>query len=272
MCADATASPNTHADSIKIKEPPRGSISGKSLNGSMGTHNLSLREVTVSFGGLLAINNVSFELRSGHIMGLIGPNGAGKSTIVNVVTGLQRPTHGAVFLDGADITDVKPFERRHLGVSRTFQAGRLFNNMTVLENVEAIYAASGESIRKASEHARGILDWVGIAHLAGTIAATLPYTDQRRVGIARAVALQPKFVLLDEIAAGMSDHECEEIMEITLGIPRELGCGVLFIEHNMHVVMNVCDTIHVLDGGRSIAEGTPAEIQNSEAVKQAYLG
>lgn len=239
---------------------------------SATVNRLALEGITVSFGGLVAISDVSFTLTSGHILGLIGPNGAGKSTIVNVISGFQRLKQGRVRLNGADITTMKPYQRRRTGISRTFQAGRIFNNMTVGENIESVYAASGQSIAKSAAQARDVMEWVGISHLAEVSAGTLPYTDQRRVCIARALALRPAFVLMDEMAAGMTDNECEQLVAITKAIPAELGCGVLFIEHNMRVVMNVCDTIHVLDGGRTIAEDTPQAIQKSDAVRRAYLG
>jgi branched-chain amino acid transport system ATP-binding protein len=165
-----------------------------------------------------------------------------------------------------------PDRFRKQGVARTFQAGRLFKEMTVLENVEVTAVGLGLTRRKAAIEAMAMLDWVGLAGQAQRIAGTLPYTDERRVGIARALIQSPAFVLLDEPAAGMSDAECEDLVEWVATIPKRFDCGVLLIEHNMRVIMGVCDRIHVLDGGRSLAEGKPTEIQDNPAVMAAYLG
>ena len=157
-------------------------------------------------------------------------------------------------------------------MARTFQAGRLFRDMTVLENVEVTAVGLGLTRRAAQLRAMALLDWVGLAAQAHRTAGTLAYTDERRVGIARALILSPAFILLDEPAAGMSDAECEDLVEWIATIPSRFDCGVLLIEHNMRVIMGVCDRIHVLDGGRSLAEGTPTDIQDNPAVMAAYLG
>ncbi len=161
---------------------------------------------------------------------------------------------------------------RERGVARTFQAGRLFKEMSVLENVEVAAVGLGLGRRAAAAHARELLAWVGIAGAAALPAGALAYTDQRRLSIARAMALSPAFVLLDEPAAGMSDAECEDLMVLVAAIPSSFTCGVLLIEHNMRVVMGISHRVHVLDGGRTLAEGTPAAIQRDEAVMAAYLG
>ncbi len=233
---------------------------------------LSAVGIVVQFQGLLAISDVSLKVERHEVFGLIGPNGAGKTTLVNCLTGFQRPSAGRVLLAGEDTTGWSPDQFRKRGIARTFQAGRLFRDMTVAENVEVTALGLGMSRRGAREHAMAMLAWVGLADRADAIAGTLPYTDERRVGIARAMVLSPAFVLLDEPAAGMSDAECDELMRTIAAIPKEFTCGVLLIEHNMGVVMGVCDRIHVLDGGRTLAEGLPAEIRANDAVISAYLG
>jgi branched-chain amino acid transport system ATP-binding protein len=229
-------------------------------------------DVTVAFGGLIAIGNVSVRLTRREILGLIGPNGAGKTTLVNCFTGFQKPTSGEVRIGGAIASAWNPERCRKAGISRTFQAGRLFRDMTVLENVEVTLAGLGWKRRASHRLALEILDHFGIADKAQTIAGTLPYTDERRVGIARALVVPPAFILLDEPAAGMTNAECDELMLVISAIPDNFGCGVLIVEHNMRVVMGVCHRIHVLDSGRTIAEGTPTEIKTNRAVIDAYLG
>lgn len=228
--------------------------------------------VSVRFGGLDAVADVSLAVGAGEILGLIGPNGAGKTTLVNCLSGFQRPTRGRVLVDDRDASDWSASRFRFEGVSRTFQAGRLFKDMTVAENVEVAAVAMGLNRRKARGQVFEILGQLGIADLAYRIAGTLPYTDERRVGIARALIMSPAFILLDEPAAGMSGHECEHLMEIIRRIPKNYRCSVLLIEHNMAVIMGVCDRIYVLDGGRTLASGTPAEMQRNRAVISAYLG
>ncbi|KMO31928.1 ABC transporter ATP-binding protein [Methylobacterium aquaticum] len=233
---------------------------------------LSADGLVVRFQGLAAISNVSLTLHRHEVFGLIGPNGAGKTTLVNCLTGFQRPTEGRVLLGAAETDGWDAARFRARGVARTFQAGRLFRDMSVIENVEVTGAGLGLTLRAAREHARAMLDWIGLADKAALSAGALAYTDQRRLGIARALILSPAFVLLDEPAAGMSDAECEELMELVASIPSTFTCGVLLIEHNMRVVMGISHRIHVLDGGRTLAEGTPEEIQRHEAVMAAYLG
>jgi branched-chain amino acid transport system ATP-binding protein len=233
---------------------------------------LTAEKLGVRFGGVAAVSNVSFTVRRHEVFGLIGPNGAGKTTLVNCLTGFQRPTSGRVLLGRQETEGWPPDKFRKQGVARTFQAGRLFRDMTVLENIEVTAVGLGLGRRAAAERAMAMLDWIGLAEQAQRIAGTLAYTDERRVGIARALILSPAFVLLDEPAAGMSDAECEGLAEWVATIPRRFDCGVLLIEHNMHVIMGVCDRIHVLDGGRTLAEGRPAEIQDNPEVIAAYLG
>jgi branched-chain amino acid transport system ATP-binding protein len=233
---------------------------------------LTAENVGVRFQSLAAVSDVSFTVRRGEIFGLIGPNGAGKTTLVNCLTGFQRPSSGRVNLGGQDTAGWGPDHFRKAGVARTFQAGRLFKDMSVIENVEVTGVGMGLSRREARARGMDVLAWLGIADKAEQTAGALPYTDERRVGIARAVVMSPAFVLMDEPAAGMSDAECEDLMTLVSSMPARYGCGVLLIEHNMRVVMGVCARVHVLDGGRSVAEGTCNEIQNNPAVIGAYLG
>ena len=233
---------------------------------------LEARQVSVRFEGLTAVDSVDEILYQGEILGLIGPNGAGKTTLVNSMTGFQVPASGEVLLDGKNIATMTPHWIRRHGIARTFQAGRLFRELPVSENVEVAAVSLGLSRKKAHAHAMELLEWLGLADQAKMPAGILPYTDERRVGIARALALSPKFILLDEPAAGMSDLECDDIMQVVREIPERFGCGVLLIEHNMRVVMGVCARIHVLDSGKTLARGTPSEVQNNPAVINAYLG
>jgi branched-chain amino acid transport system ATP-binding protein len=233
---------------------------------------LAAVRIGVQFQGLRALTDVSLTIDPCVIVGLIGPNGAGKTTLVNCMTGFQRPTTGRILLNQNGTTGWGPERFRKAGVARTFQAGRLFNDMSVVENIEVTGVALGLSRRQSHAHACDLLRWLGIVQKSDVPAKALPYTDQRRVGIARALMLSPAFILMDEPAAGMSDSECEDLMKLISSIPVIFGCGVLIIEHNMSVIMSVSQRVHVLDGGRSIAEGTSVEIQNDSVVIGAYLG
>ena len=233
---------------------------------------LEAHDVSVNFEGLAAVDEVTVSMGRHEIFGLIGPNGAGKTTLVNVLTGFQKPTHGRVVLAGVDVTGMPPHRIGRRGLARTFQAVRLYPDMPVIENLEAAAVGTGLGRREAARRARAILEWMNFADKAYDHADTLPYGDERRVGIGRALAMAPHFVLLDEPAAGMSDSECDDLMALISRIPQDFGCGVLLIEHNMRVIMGVCDRIHVIDSGRTIGEGTPQEIQANPAVIRAYLG
>ena len=233
---------------------------------------LAADRVSVAFAGLKALSDVSLNIASGQVLGLIGPNGAGKTTLVNVLTGFQAPTGGAVRLDGAPLSDLKPHEMRRRGIARTFQGGRLFRDLPVIDNLEVTGLGLGLSRHAAIAEAEAMLDWIGIAPLAGRIAGTLPYTDERRVAIGRALVQRPAFLLLDEPAAGMSAQEAAELSALIRRIAAELGCGVLLIEHNVGLVLGLCDHIVVLDSGAVIETGPPAAIKASEKVRHAYMG
>ena len=228
--------------------------------------------VSVAFAGLKALSAVDLALEPGRITGLIGPNGAGKTTLVNVMTGFQAPTEGAVRLGDAKLSGLKPFQVRRRGVARTFQGGRLFRDLPVIDNLEVTGVGLGLSRRQALAEAEAMLAWMGIAELGSRIAGTLPYTDERRVAIGRALMGRPSFVLLDEPAASMSGVEAADLSALIRRIAGELGCGVLLIEHNVGLVLGLCEHIVVLDSGAVIEEGPPAAIRASERVRHAYMG
>ena len=229
-------------------------------------------KVSVAFAGLMALSEVDLTVSSGQIVGLIGPNGAGKTTLVNVLTGFQTPTSGAVTLDGARLSGLKPNLLRRRGIARTFQGGRLFRDLPVIDNLEVTGVGLGLGRKAAIAEAKAMLDWVGIGPLADRIAGTLPYTDERRVAIGRALMGRPKYLLLDEPAAGMSGQEAADLSALIRRIAGEIGCGVLLIEHNVGLVLNLCDHIVVLDSGAVIETGPPDQIRTSDLVRHAYMG
>jgi branched-chain amino acid transport system ATP-binding protein len=221
---------------------------------------------------VLALHGVTLELHRHEVVGLIGPNGAGKSTLVNVLTGFDRPTVGAVELDGRPITSWSAHRRARAGLTRTFQHSRSFRGLTVRENVELAALGVRAGARAARRRADGLLELLGLRELSDARAATLAHGDERRLGVARALATAPKFVLMDEPAAGLSEAEVPEFASVVRSVRDEHEAGVLLIDHNMSLVMAVCDRIHVLDQGRTLAEGTPAEVRGNLDVASAYLG
>ncbi|TMM21505.1 MAG: ABC transporter ATP-binding protein [Actinobacteria bacterium] len=233
---------------------------------------LRASSVSRSFEGVQALRDVTLELRRREVVGLIGPNGAGKSTLVNVLTGFDRPDEGSVELAGSEITAWSPQRRARAGLARTFQHSRSFRGLTVRENVEVAALGAGTGPREARRRADRLLDLLGLAAVAGRGAAELAHGDERRLGVARVLATDPSFVLLDEPAAGLPDAEVPEFAEVVRSLLDENDAGMLLIDHNMALVMGVCDRIHVLDQGRTLAAGTPEEIRGNLDVAAAYLG
>ena len=243
--------------------------------------------ITIRFGGLVAVSDVSFGIPPRSIVSLIGPNGAGKTTFFNVLTGLYEASGGTVYLDGRDLTGLKPDRRAALGMARTFQNIRLFNLMTVEENIMvAMHAHLRSGVfstvlrlprqrreeRAAAEAARELLHYVGIEKTQGELARNLSYGDQRRLEIARALALRPRVLLLDEPTAGMNPRESAQFNEFVHQVRDERDLSVLLIEHDMSVIMKISERITVMDHGHVIAEGSPEEIRNNQTVIEAYLG
>jgi branched-chain amino acid transport system ATP-binding protein len=219
-----------------------------------------------------ALRDVTLELHRHEIVGLIGPNGAGKSTLVNVLSGFDRPSSGAVELEGRDITRWRPSRRGRAGLARTFQHSHAFRSLSVRENVEVAALGAGASPRGARAQAQELLDALGLAANADAPAEALAQGDERRLGVARALATNPRFVLLDEPAAGLPEAELPAFSEAVRSVRDVRDAGVLLIDHNMGLIMEICDRIHVLDQGRTLAEGTPGDIRSNLDVAAAYLG
>jgi branched-chain amino acid transport system ATP-binding protein len=211
-------------------------------------------------------------MRKGEILGLIGPNGAGKTTFVNVLSGFHKPDSGSVFLSDTPITGWFPERRARAGLTRTFQAVRLFKELSVLDNVQVGALALGLPRAEARRRALSVLEETGLSRHAEQIADTLPYGLERRVGIARALVMNPEFIMLDEPAAGLNEAEAKELLEQIRTFRDKHGCGVLLVEHNMQLVYNLCERVQVLLSGRTLVEGTPKEVWSHDEVHQAYLG
>jgi len=233
---------------------------------------LRASSVSRAFEGVQALRGITLELRRREIVGLIGPNGAGKSTLVNVLSGFDRPSEGRVELEGKDVTRWPAHRRGRSGLARTFQHAHAFPALTVRENVEVAALGVGVGPRRAVARAAELLDLLGLTRYSESPAGSLAHGDERRLGVARALATDPRFVLLDEPAAGLPESEVPAFAAAVRSVRDEHEAGVLLIDHNMALIMEVCDRIVVLDQGLVLAEGTPAEIRANLDVAAAYLG
>ncbi len=239
---------------------------------SVTASGLIVESVSKRFFELRALDGVSLGLDRGEILGLIGPNGSGKTTLINVITGIYPPATGRIRADKADITGWKPHRIARAGLARTFQRVRLFSGLSVLENVVVAGLSVGISRREAEAEAHALLGDFGMDRSAGAAANALPYGHERLVEIARALAMRPRFLLLDEPAAGLDEKESNELLKRLAPIPEKRGLGILIVDHDMRLIMRLCHRLHVLNYGRTIGEGRPEEVRRIPEVIEAYLG
>jgi len=245
---------------------------------------LTVKNLTIRFGGLTAVNDVSFVVNKNSIFGLIGPNGAGKTTLFNIISGFLEPSNGQIIFKGDNIENLKPYQLNKNGIARTYQIIKIFKNITILESVMTamhsrlksglLAAITGSNFleeRRATKRALEILEFVGLSHTSDKLVESLSYGQQRQLEIAGALASEPSLLLLDEPAGGMNTKEKNDLMELIKKI-QDMGVTILIIEHNMRLIMRIADHICVLNEGKKIAEGKPKEIQQNEDVIRAYLG
>jgi ABC-type branched-subunit amino acid transport system ATPase component len=235
---------------------------------------LEIDAVSKDFAGVHALRDVSARVGDGEILAVIGPNGSGKTTLINVVSGVIRPTSGQVRMNGTVLTALPSHAVARAGVGRTFQNIRLFRDMTVIENVDTAASQSPRTrgLVRPRRMSRAALATPGLERYADRVVSTLPYGIQRRVEIARAISTEPRFLLLDEPAAGLNEVESDELLEVIRAVRRHLGCGILIVDHDLRLIMRVAERIHALNEGRTLAEGTPEQIRRDRAVIEAYLG
>jgi branched-chain amino acid transport system ATP-binding protein len=248
---------------------------------------LEVEKLEKSFGGVKAVDGISFSVEEGETVGIIGPNGAGKTTVFNLITGFYKANQGRILFYGKNITSLSPYRLPHLGIARTFQNLRLFSNLTVFENVlSAILRRDGYSIvasifrttnyftgeSKAEETARRLIDFFQLTGKEDYLANSLPYGEQRRLELARALSLEPKLLLVDEPGAGMNPKEIQDLTQILKEVKKKFSLAILIIEHQMGLVMNISDKVVVMDFGEKIMEGTPGEVKKDKRVIEAYLG
>lgn len=238
----------------------------------MSTETFHANEVSKSFGALRVLDNVSLEIKPKEIVGLLGPNGAGKSTFINVLAGYERQDGGTISIGNSSLDGLKPSARAHRGIARTFQSGRLFNNLTVVENIALGALALGNSKRIAQERAAEILEILGIEKLSHLSAGSISHGNARLVGLARAVAAHPKFLIMDEPAAGLNEDEAPRLLQALNTVRDSIGCGMLLVEHNVKLVTESCDRVIVLATGILIFDGEPQEALKNKDVQSAYLG